>query len=91
MGTIGGIIGWAIAGLVVGAIARLVVPGRQEMGLFLTMIMGVVGAILGGLVTYMVAGGDGDAVNYWPGWIMAIVGAVVVVWAYAAMGSRHHT
>ena len=90
METIGGIIGWAFAGLIVGAIARFLVPGRQEMGLLMTMVMGIVGAMLGGLVSYAVSGQQ-DPLNYWPGYLMAIVGAVVVVWAYSAMGCKHRT
>ena len=90
MGTIGAIIAWAFAGLIVGAIARFLVPGRQEMGLLMTMVMGIVGAILGGLVSYAISGQQAP-LEYWPGYLLAILGAVVVVWAYSSMGRRHQT
>lgn len=90
MGIIGAIISWAVCGLVIGAIARMLVPGRQEMGLMMTAVMGVIGALAGGLVTHAIFGTRDDALTYWPGWLMAIVGATVVVWIYAAMGKRNH-
>jgi uncharacterized membrane protein YeaQ/YmgE (transglycosylase-associated protein family) len=45
-----GIIGWIIFGLVAGAVARALTPGRQEIGCFGTLAVGVVGALLGGLL-----------------------------------------
>ena len=66
----------AIFGLIVGAIARLLVPGPSPMGILGTMAAGVAGAILGGLVGRLLWGP-----GYNPGWIMSIIGAMVVVWA----------
>ena len=66
----------AIFGLIVGAIARLLVPGPSPMGILGTMAAGVAGAILGGLVGRLLWGP-----GYNPGWIMSILGAMVVVWA----------
>lgn len=64
----------ALFGLIVGAIARLLVPGPSPMGLLGTMAAGVAGAFLGGLVGKLLFGQ-----NYTPGWIMSILGAMVVV------------
>jgi len=88
METIGAIIVWAVFGLVVGAIARLIYPGRQAMGVLTTMLLGIVGSLLGGFVSWIFTGGPDQP--YAPaGWIMSIIGAVVVVWIYiAASGSR---
>ncbi len=66
----------ALFGLIVGAIARLLVPGPSPMGLLGTMAAGVAGAFLGGLVGKLLWGA-----TYTPGWIMSILGAVVIVWA----------
>lgn len=66
----------ALFGLIVGAIARLLVPGPSPMGVLGTMAAGVAGAFLGGLVGKLLWGSA-----YTPGWIMSILGAVVVVWA----------
>jgi len=83
------LIGWAVFGLFVGAIARFVWSGPQPAGCLTTMLLGVAGSVVGGLVTQtLVAGRDGP---YHPaGWIMSIVGAVLVLWAYSATIPREH-
>ena len=86
MGTLGAIIAWAFFGLIIGAVARLLVPGRQPMGMLMTMLVGVVGSLAGGLLAWALMGADDP---YQPaGWIMSIVGAVLLVWLYAASVSR---
>ncbi len=73
-------IGHAIFGLVIGLLARAIMPGRQHMGLILTMILGLVGAWLGGLigrVTGMYREGHPA------GWFMALIGALVVLFIYS--------
>jgi len=54
--TISGIIVWLIIGLVVGALAHLLVPGRQRIGILLTLLFGIVGALVGGFVTAAILG-----------------------------------
>lgn len=72
------IIGWAIFGLIVGLLARLLVPGRQAMGLFATMALGVVGSMIGGGITWIIRGVPPEL--YEPsGYIMSIIGAIIVV------------
>jgi uncharacterized membrane protein YeaQ/YmgE (transglycosylase-associated protein family) len=76
-------IGHAIFGLIVGLVARAVMPGRQHMGLILTMILGMVGAWLGGLI--------GRATGMYKeghpaGFLMALVGAIVVLLVYSFVG-----
>jgi uncharacterized membrane protein YeaQ/YmgE (transglycosylase-associated protein family) len=89
MHTIWAIIVWAVFGLVAGAIARLLVPGRQPMGLLLTMILGIIGSFVGGFLGSLFTGGD-----MWSpaGWIGSIIGAVIVllIWVGIA-GRRRHT
>lgn len=51
-------IGWLIVGLIAGGLARLLVPGRQPMGLLMTMVLGLIGSIVGGAVSLMIFGGD---------------------------------
>lgn len=76
-------------GLVVGAIAKLLMPGRDPGGIIVTMILGIVGALLGGFV--------GRALGmYGPnesaGFIMALVGSVLVLLIYRmTVGGRHRT
>ena len=73
------VIGHAFMGLIVGLVARAIMPGRQHMGLILTMLLGMVGAWLGGLigrVTGMYEEGKPA------GFVMAVVGAMVVLLIY---------
>jgi uncharacterized membrane protein YeaQ/YmgE (transglycosylase-associated protein family) len=84
---------WVICGLIVGLIARAIVPGRQQLGFLLTVILGVVGAFLGGLISSAIwaapsTTADPDASRMWPGWIMSIIGAVIVLWGYVALTGR---
>jgi uncharacterized membrane protein YeaQ/YmgE (transglycosylase-associated protein family) len=72
-------IGHAIFGLVIGLVARAVMPGRQHMGLILTMILGLVGAWLGGLVGRMTGMYEE---GHPAGFLMALVGAVIVLFVY---------
>lgn len=77
-----GIIAFLIMGLIAGLIARAIVPGKDPMGLLGTLILGVIGAFIGGFIF----GGPDDAVGY----IGAIVGAVLALLVYklATRGSR---
>lgn len=71
------IIVYAIAGLVIGALARLILPGKQSMGWILTMVIGVVSAIVGGLIWNAIfSGNEGMA------WIGSIIVAVVIIVIY---------
>ncbi|MFG0262673.1 MAG: GlsB/YeaQ/YmgE family stress response membrane protein [Novipirellula sp. JB048] len=70
------IIGWMLAGLVIGGIARLLVPGRQAMGLFRTMLLGIAGSFMGGFVGYLIVGGSPLQAA---GWIGSVIGAIAVL------------
>jgi uncharacterized membrane protein YeaQ/YmgE (transglycosylase-associated protein family) len=93
---VGSVIGWIIAGLIVGALARLLVPGRQKIGIALTIVLGIVGAIVGGFLYSLLFGPtlvtDGSHVyaveSAWPGWIMAVLGGALVLWIFTALASR---
>jgi uncharacterized membrane protein YeaQ/YmgE (transglycosylase-associated protein family) len=80
------LVGWAIFGLFIGAIARLVWPERQPLGLLRTMLLGVAGSVIGGLITAALRGGPEP---YHPaGWIMSIVGAILVLWLFGGTVGR---
>ena len=74
-----GVIGWIVFGLVVGAPAKLIVPGKDPGGIFVTMALGVVGALLGGFVGRTI--GLYEA-GQSAGFVMAIIGAVIVLAVY---------
>jgi uncharacterized membrane protein YeaQ/YmgE (transglycosylase-associated protein family) len=84
-----GFILWLIVGLIAGALARLIMPGRDPMGIVMTIILGIVGSILGGLVSWAIWGADTDGRGFRPaGLLLSIVGAIIVLWIYRMMKSR---
>lgn len=74
---------WAIFGLFIGAIARLIWPGRQPMGCLVTMLIGIVGSVLGGGLTHLLTGDQYEPAGY----IMSVIGAVLFLWL-AGMNSH---
>jgi uncharacterized membrane protein YeaQ/YmgE (transglycosylase-associated protein family) len=73
-------ISWAVFGLIVGVIARLLYPGRQAMGMLSTMALGIIGSLLGGFVSWAFGFDPEEGPLQGAGWIMSIIGAMVVVW-----------
>ena len=70
---------WVVFGLVVGVVAKLIMPGRDPGGIIVTIVLGVIGAMLGGWVGRVMGFyREGEAA----GFIMAVVGAVVVLALY---------
>lgn len=74
-----GIIAWILFGLIVGIIAKLLMPGRDPGGFIVTMLIGVAGAIVGGYIGRMM-GLYGP--NEGAGWIVSILGAVILLALY---------
>jgi len=80
-------IAWLIVGLIAGALARLIMPGRDPMGIIATILLGIVGSIVGGLVSWAIWGSDTR--GFQPGGILlSILGAIVVLWIWRMMRSR---
>ena len=80
-----GILGWILFGLVVGALAKLLMPGRDPGGFIVTILLGIVGALVGGFL--------GRALGlYQPGepagFVGALIGAIIVLAIYRAMVRR---
>lgn len=80
-----GLLGWAIFGLIVGALAKLLMPGRDPGGIIVTMLLGIVGAVLGGWVGQALGmyGPDEPA-----GFIMSTLGAIVLLLLYRMFTRR---
>jgi uncharacterized membrane protein YeaQ/YmgE (transglycosylase-associated protein family) len=73
------ILGWIVFGLIAGAIARLLMPGRQPMGLILTTVLGIVGSFVGGAIGNMF-GGSASIMDPTPsGWLGSILGAFLIL------------
>lgn len=80
-----GILAWILFGLVVGVIAKLLMPGRDPGGFIVTILLGIAGALLGGFVG-RAFGFYGE--NQAAGWIMSILGAVILLALYRMMARR---
>jgi uncharacterized membrane protein YeaQ/YmgE (transglycosylase-associated protein family) len=78
-----------VCGLMVGLIARLLFPGRLSMGLLMTMALGIAGAVVGGFLYSFIEAAPSDpfslSANAWHGWIVAILGAMLVLWVYTSL------
>ena len=75
-----GIISWIIWGLVIGLIARLLLPGRQSIGLLLTIVLGVVGAVAGGFLATEVFGiADSDEFDI-GSFLIAVATSMLLLW-----------
>jgi uncharacterized membrane protein YeaQ/YmgE (transglycosylase-associated protein family) len=85
-----GIIGFLVFGLVVGAVARLLKPGRQDLSLAMTLLLGVVGSVIGGVVASMLGTGNIMELNIL-GSIVAIIAAVVLVGVAEGMSGKTRT
>jgi len=84
-----GIIGWILLGLVAGVIAKAILPGDDPGGIIVTIILGIVGALLGGLIAKAL--GFGDPIDEFfdlSSWLAAIIGAIVLLIAYRAFAGR---
>ncbi len=86
---IGFILGLLIIGLVAGALARLLVPGKQEMSIPMTMLVGVIGSFVGGFLGALIFGKDiDDGFFQASGIIGSVIGAIIVVLIWQKLGSR---
>jgi uncharacterized membrane protein YeaQ/YmgE (transglycosylase-associated protein family) len=83
-----GFIAFLILGLIAGAIAKAILPGRQGGGWFITMILGVVGAILGGWLGGMIFGSGLQEFFSIQTWLLAIVGSLIVLAIYGMVTKR---
>jgi uncharacterized membrane protein YeaQ/YmgE (transglycosylase-associated protein family) len=77
------VLGLAATGLLVGALARLVLPGRDPMTLFQTMLVGVAGSLIAGLITYYAFDRDAG-----PGLLLSLLCAVAIVYAVRKLRER---
>lgn len=81
------ILGWIFFGLVVGALAKLVMPGRDPGGIIVTILLGIAGAVLGGFI--------GRALGFYAegepaSWVMAFLGSVLLLFLYRLMVGRRY-
>jgi uncharacterized membrane protein YeaQ/YmgE (transglycosylase-associated protein family) len=83
-----GILAWIILGLVAGALAKFIMPGQQGGGIILTTVLGVVGALVGGLVgTYVLGFGDVSGFDF-RSIAIAVAGALLVLLVIGLLGRK---
>ena len=80
------IITWLIIGLVIGAVAHLLVPGRQRIGIILTVLIGIVGALVGGVVTFALLGAGHVIITF----IVSLVVSALLISAVARPRRRRY-
>ena len=79
------ILGWIIFGLIVGALAKFLMPGRDPGGILVTILLGIVGALLGGFLGRALGFyGPGDAA----GFVMSLIGAIILLLLYRLLIAR---
>lgn len=81
-------IGFIVAGLIIGALARLIKPGKQHLSLLATLLLGLAGSVIGGLIASILGTGDIFELNIL-GFIVAVIAAVLLIGvAEGAAGRR---
>jgi uncharacterized membrane protein YeaQ/YmgE (transglycosylase-associated protein family) len=82
-----GILAWIILGLIAGAIAKLVMPGKDPGGFLATMLIGIAGALIGGAIASAIGWGSVDGVNV-GSIVVAVLGAILLLYLYRVMQRR---
>jgi uncharacterized membrane protein YeaQ/YmgE (transglycosylase-associated protein family) len=82
-----GIIGFLVAGLIIGALARLIKPGKQNLSLVMTLVLGIVGSLIGGIIASLLGTGDIMELNVL-GFIVAVIAAVLLIGVAEGMSGK---
>ncbi|HEY0640066.1 MAG TPA: GlsB/YeaQ/YmgE family stress response membrane protein [Pseudonocardiaceae bacterium] len=86
-----GILGFIVLGLIIGAIAKAVMPGNDPGGILITMAIGILGALLGGVIGSAIFGGGlGDFFDLRT-WLLALLGSVILLAGYRVVTGRRVT
>ena len=83
------IIGLIVIGLIAGLIARAIIPGKQSIGILLTIVLGIIGSFVGGFLGFLIFGSDPNGGFLQPsGIIGSIIGAIIVLGLYVFFARR---
>ena len=86
------ILGLIIIGLIAGLIARAIIPGKQSMGILMTIVLGIVGSFVGGFLGFVLFGADPNGGFLQPaGIIGSIIGSIIVLGLYVFFARRRST
>jgi uncharacterized membrane protein YeaQ/YmgE (transglycosylase-associated protein family) len=80
-------IGFIVAGLVIGALARLIKPGKQNLGIIATLLLGLVGSVIGGTIANLLGTGDIMELNVL-GFIVAVIASVLLIGVAESIAGR---
>ena len=81
------LIWWLIVGLIAGGLARLLMPGKDPMGLVATILLGITGSILGGFLSSLIWGA-GERGFHPGGLLLSLLGAILLLWVWRMVRSR---
>lgn len=81
-------LGWIIFGLIAGAIAKMLRPGSDPGGWLITIIIGILGSILGGFIAGLVGFSKPDDFWSFSNWVFSIVGAVILLFIYSKLTTK---
>ncbi|HEX5861195.1 MAG TPA: hypothetical protein VFY58_05095 [Nocardioides sp.] len=82
-------IGFLIAGLIIGALARLIKPGRQNLGILATLGLGLVGSLIGGVIAQFLGTGSIWELNVL-GFVLAVIAAVLLIGVAESVAGKRH-
>ena len=85
-----GVIGWIVVGLVVGLLAKAIMPGRDPGGIIVTTLIGIVGGLLGGWIGARFFGVTTGGFFDLRTWVIALIGALVLLLIYHLLVGRRH-
>ena len=83
-------LGFIVAGLIIGALARLIKPGKQDLSILMTLLLGLVGSVIGGLIATLLGTGSIWELNIL-GFVLAVVAAVLLIGVAEGMSGRKTT
>ena len=81
-----GILSWIIFGLIAGILAKWIMPGKDGGGFFMTILLGIVGAVVGGWISTLFGSGKVGCSNF-GSFVVAVIGAIVVLFIYRKIKS----
>lgn len=84
---VGKMIGFIVAGLVIGALARLIKPGKQNLSLLVTLLLGLVGSVIGGVIASLLGTGDIFELNIL-GFVVSVIAAVLLIGVAEGLSGR---
>jgi uncharacterized membrane protein YeaQ/YmgE (transglycosylase-associated protein family) len=82
-----GIIAWIVVGLIAGALAKLIMPGDDPGGIIVTILLGIIGAFVGGFVVNLLGGAGVSGFNLWS-IVVATIGAIILLAVYRMVAGR---